>query len=155
MLLAEETLKVVIAVICIGFLVYFLVNLYFTNAGGQNIAKATGSIEQLTGAIEQVNLDDAERENNVLNPFRWRVMSFVENEVKPNACADENCICICKNVVLDNNLIQRNRQAKGCDEKGACGIVENLNKFDKIKIGRDGTFVMIKKINNFIEVSEK
>ena len=155
MLLAEETLKIVIAVISIGFLVYFLVNLYFTNSGAQKVSEAIGSVEKLMGEVEKVNLDNVEREDHVQNPNGWRVMSFVGEEVKPNSCVGENCLCICKNVLINRGLFEKNRQAKACDEKGSCGIVENLKKFDKIKIGRDGTFVAIKKLNGLIEIFKK
>ena len=154
MLLASETLKIVIAVICIGFLVYFLVNLYFTNSGNKKVVEATASVEKLTGVISIVNQNGIEQEDHIQNPDGWRLMGFAGEETKPNSCAGKNCICICKNIRMDDILIVVDRQAKTCNEKGACGIVENLKGFNKIKIG-DETFVIIRKLNGLIEVSKK
>ena len=154
MLLASETLKIVIAVICIGFLVYFLVHLYFNNVNGRKLIEATNSLEKITGVISMVDQDGIEREDHLTNPSKWRLMSFVGSETKPNACAGINCLCICKDVKIDNFLFARDRQAKACDDKGVCTIVENLNEFGEIKIEADGTFVKINKVNGLIEISK-
>ena len=107
MLLASETLKIVIAVISIGFLVYFLTSLYFNNINGQKLAKAEVSLngdEGIMGKIVMVNQNGVEKESHVQNPSGWSLMSFTDNEVKPNACAGENCLCICKNIKQNNIL---------------------------------------------------
>ena len=49
----------------------------------------------------------------------------------------------------------KDRQAKACNEKGVCGIVENLKEFEKIEIKGTDTFVVIKKVNDLIEISKK
>lgn len=149
MLLTEETLKIVIAVIAIGFLVYFLVNLYFTNVGGKKLIEADANLNganQLMDKIQGLE-EGGQVEHLVQNPSRWRVMSFVDGEIKPNSCVGENCLCICV------NKIREKVQASACDEDGVCGIVENLKEFGEIKIGNDGTSVIIRKVNSLIEIS--
>jgi len=153
-LLASETLKIVIAVICIGFLIYFLVHLYFTNINQQKSGEAEASLRnKIIPEIQRVDGGAGYKPDgiHIPNPSGWRLMSFVGEEKKPNSCAGENCLCICRNVVL--NILDK--QIKTCDEKGACGVVSNLKDFTKIKIEKDGVGVLIKKINNWIEISEK
>ena len=70
-LLAEETLKIIIAVISIGFLVYFLAALYFANRDAEKLEQAGASLEFL---ISEVNL---QREEVVLyNPEGWVLTSW-------------------------------------------------------------------------------
>ena len=46
-LLAEETLKIILALICIVFLVYFLVYLYFSNVDSKKLEQAKSSLDYL------------------------------------------------------------------------------------------------------------
>ena len=50
-LLAEETLKIILAVISIGFLVYFLSALYFANQNSEELEQAEASLEFLINEI--------------------------------------------------------------------------------------------------------
>src|SRR3989338_4460161 len=72
-LLAEETLKIIIAVISIGFLIYFLAALYFASRDAEKLEQAGASLEFLINDIP----------NSCLN-IGW-----------------EKCICICENTLLD------------------------------------------------------
>lgn len=150
-LLASETLKIVVAVICIGFLVYFLTSLYFSNLTNEKFKEAESllisseeSIKMKIGGLENMN----STERHLVNPRGWYLFGFVEEE-KPNSCAGENCLCICGNA-----LIQLfNGQIKKCDKEGICLIVSNLKK-EKIKIKIKEQFILIKNVNNEIEISE-
>ena len=51
-LLAGETLKIIIAVICIGFLVYFLISLYLTSKNSKDLEFAKESLNYLSDEIE-------------------------------------------------------------------------------------------------------
>lgn len=133
-LLAEETLKIVIAVICLGFLAYLLGSLYFSNIEAQKMEQArqilTASKESLSSVI--ANLNDGESENFLLeNPVGWYLFSFTENEEKPNSCAGNDCICICDNVYFGEYI---DRQVNECSEGGACIPVEGINNFENIEI---------------------
>ncbi|MCK5149775.1 hypothetical protein KAJ87_02525 [Candidatus Pacearchaeota archaeon] len=150
LLLASETLKIVIAVICIGFLIYFLTSLYFTNVKNKNFEKAEASLNLIESEVERISEGGEFREDglNVPSPSGWYLWSFIED--KPLSCLNQNCLCICDNVWA--NFFDR--QIKKCDKEGVCLIVENLKGFDKIKIKNDGTFVLIKEVEGLIEVSE-
>jgi len=97
-LLAEETLKIIIAVISIVFLVYFLTSLYFAKAGEQERKEAEATLisspESLKATI--TNLNEGETQNfSLANPDGWSLFGFVDK--KPNSCAGQNCLCICNN----------------------------------------------------------
>jgi hypothetical protein len=68
-----------------------------------------------------------------LTPLGWYLFGFTESERKPNSCAGQNCLCICKKV-SDYFGLAPNRQINECDKNGACGIIENLRDFEEVKI---------------------
>ncbi len=156
-LLPEEVLKIIIAVICIGFLIFLLVSLYFSVTGGEKKKEAEASMKSENGLakeIERINLGGETKEQGhpVLNPAGWYIFSFTGEDLKPNLCAGNNCICICENVAV-NFFNPQKRQVEKCDDKGSCTSVSNLKSFEKIKIESKGkTYLLIRKINNEIEV---
>jgi len=99
MLLAEETLKMVIAIIVIVFLVYFLVNLYYGKLKDDAIKKSEQLLIKSDQSIKNVieSLKEGESKNLVLQEIssfgdNWHLFSFTEQE-KPNSCAGKNCLC--------------------------------------------------------------
>ena len=157
-LLASETLKIIIAVICIGFLVYFLVHLYMTNVGARELGEAEASLKEGNGAllviIEGLGSGDVREDYLIPNPAGWWLIGFVGDEVKPNLCAGGNCLCLCKKK-LDRDLPwNKNRQAATCDKTGVCGVVENLGNLEKIQIGKSGTHVDIRNDGGIININE-
>jgi len=119
-LLAEETLKIIIAVICILFLVYILIAIYNSQTANKKIEEAKDSLERI-GTIAS-SLQEGEMENqDIPNPKGWHLYSFLEQQ-KPNSCLNQNCLCICSDVVIE----QIRSQAKKCDKYGACLVIENL-----------------------------
>lgn len=125
-LLAEETLKIVVAVICIVFLVYLLVSLYFGRVQSENIKKAQSSMDRISTTVTAGggNVD-------VLVPEGWFVFSFTGSAKKPNSCAGENCLCICDKISSINFW---SSQEIKCGDDGVCLIVKNLRLFNPIKI---------------------
>ena len=125
-LLAEETLKIVVAVICIVFLVYLLVSLYFGRVQSENIKKAQSSMDRISTIVTAGggNVD-------ALVPEGWFVFSFTGSDKKPNSCAGENCLCICDKITSINFW---SSQEIKCGDDGVCLIVKNLRSFNPIKI---------------------
>ncbi|VVB82100.1 Uncharacterised protein [uncultured archaeon] len=153
-LLGEETVKIVIAVICIGFLVYLLVSIYFSVSDQPKIKEANAimtSDHGIAKEITRINGGGTPTEQGFLvpNPTGWYLFGFTEDK-KPNLCSGTNCICICSNVLLD----VFNAQINECDNKGSCVVVSNLKSFDKIKIGTGGVFISIRNLNNQIVVAK-
>jgi len=153
-LLAEETLKIVLAVIAISFLIYFLTSLYFAKVNSEKLRQAEAVLKgDSEGSIKMaIYSDKNSTEFHLQSPKSWYLFGFV-GDGKPNSCAGENCLCICDKVLIDTFFgIGNSRQIKECDEDGICLIVQNLKEFDKIKIKQQ--FISIKKIDNNIEIIE-
>jgi len=128
-LLAEETLKIVIAVIAIGFLIYFLTSIYLRSQESKDLELAKASLEHLISEVNSME-EGKEKSVEIYNPKGWVVVSWPSDIVSrtwywakqnektiPNFCKNlnwESCICICKN-----------RKAQDCDEKGICENNEN------------------------------
>jgi hypothetical protein len=153
-LLGEETVKIVIAVVCIVFLIALLVTVYLSVSGDQQSKEAKANMQDIL--IKEVkNVDSGGKVNSagtlIPNPAGWSLFSFIEGDKKPNLCAGQNCICLCQDILI--NLFDR--QINACDDKGTCYASSELKKFDTIKIGKSGTFVLIQKINGFIYISKK
>ena len=157
-LLAEETLKIVIAVISISFLVYFLSSLYFANQSSKELELAEATLERIGDIIKDLSEGNLELQD-ISNPQGWYLFSFTENE-KPNTCIGKSCLCICDEVLIDNGFfgLISGRQAEECNEKGVCLAVPELKKFNEIEIKNpnDGlTKISIEKQNNEILIQEK
>ena len=94
LLLPEETLKIVLAVISILFLIGFLVALYFSYVRNKDLEKAESSLEHLIESIQS-----GATEVEIWNPKGWGVVYFHPGEDFPEACLNEeweSCICICQ-----------------------------------------------------------
>jgi hypothetical protein len=145
-LLAEETFKVIIAAICILFLVGLIVAVYNAITGAKKIEQAEENLNRINEII--ASLENEENENqDIANPEGWHLLSFLGSE-KPNSCLSSNCLCICKGA-----------EAAKCDKKGkgSCLVVKDLtgsNLNIEINGSTDLTFVNIKKEDNKILITE-
>tara|TARA_Y100000034_G_scaffold9241_1_gene9962 strand:+ start:115 stop:615 length:501 start_codon:yes stop_codon:yes gene_type:complete len=133
-LLAEETLKIILAVISIGFLVYFLTALYFANQNSEKLEQAKASLEHL---IEGINSEIGEVEiynpiSSLIPPESWILISFPLNEnIFPDKCNEKECLCICDKGTLTS---KNDGLAKDCDSIGICMESNFKIKDEKIKI---------------------
>lgn len=153
-LLASETLKIVVAVICIAFLIYFLTSLYYSKTGADKLQKAEDSLRNVNDIISALQEGMSQRQD-IPNPKSWYLLSFIEEE-KPNSCAGNNCLCICKAVSEYGFKEKILRQTKKCDEKGTCIVVPELMSSVEIEIrGTENlNFILIKKQNEKILITE-
>ncbi len=155
-LLAEETLKTVLAVIAIGFLIYFLVSLYFVNLKEGKQKQAEATLEKISKIIKSA---ETYGEIRAITPEKWYLFSFTK-EIKPNSCAGKNCVCICQlkvDVVFNLPLTFEQRQANECSDDGRCLIVENLENFERIgieDIADSPTNINVSKIDNKIVIKK-
>ena len=127
-LLAEETLKMIIALIAISFLIYFLTALYFSNQDSENLELAESSLEHL---MEEINSES--KEVLIFNPEGWVIISwpYEEENKLPNSCSNlgwESCVCIAEDINLGGRLASllpfttsvRDRFLENSDKKGIC-----------------------------------
>lgn len=150
-LLGEETLKIIIAVICIMFLVYLLFYIYYARINDKKKVEAGESLGRIAEIIGDTNA--IEQNYEIPNPAGWYLFSFTQ-DIKPNSCANENCICICSKKIGIPLLNTEERQAGECSEKGACRIVKNIVGFEAIKIGSPDslTNILIKKESGMVYI---
>lgn len=151
--MGEETLKIIIAVIGIVFLVFLLTSVYFNLTGAQDQKYAEGSMNNIfVKEVARINAGEEVNQQGIQipNPAGWYLFSFTDDK-KPNLCSGQNCACICKNILI--NVFDR--QLKECDGKGVCSVIPNLKSFDKIKIENSGTFISVQKINGEIVIARK
>ena len=160
MLLAEETLKTLIAVIVIVFLVYFLANLYLGKLKDDTMKKSEQLLISSDQSIKNVieSLEEGESKNLILQRVsafgdNWHLFSFTGSEEKPNACAGKNCLCICDDV--PSEILKT--QANECNKNGVCAIVSNL-KNEKISVELQEDFaaeISISKQNKEVSITKK
>lgn len=142
MLLASETLKMIIAVLCIGFLVYFLGALYFTSSGTQERQIASDLMDRIK--VVFASLDAGNNTDGVLSeltPEGWVIFSYTEeDDVIPNICTGKSCLCICDKILVD----VFDRQISECDDSGVCEVIPNLMELPDIEIKGSGSFTSIR-----------
>lgn len=118
-LLGEETLKIMLAVICIGFLAFLLFSIYGARNDAVNLEFAKESLNFLS---QEINAEKISVE--IYNPKGWNIgvwphdvetglPMFKKTESQyPKFCSNlgwEECICICE----ENN-------DKSCNNNGIC-----------------------------------
>lgn len=153
MLLPEQVVKIVIALISLSFLIYLLAALYFSGSDLENQEKAEDYLIRSTNSLKsfiQSNLSKGQVEFlNPAVPNGWHLFSFTGKSEKPTKCEGKNCLCICSNEWWG--------QEKECHETGSCLIVENLKEGNieiKLTVNPSVT-IIVKEVNNLIEVSKK
>ncbi len=152
MLLASETLKMIIALICISFLIYFLGAMYFSKVESSEKVNANALIDRIKEIVASGNFDSVEI--GEVSPAGWIIFSFTEEDsVIPNQCAGESCLCVCDEVFVDVG----DRQIGECDDNGVCVKIGKLMELPDIKIKGGGEFTTIEvyKSGEFVGIREK
>jgi hypothetical protein len=133
-LLAEETLKIILAVIAISFLAYFLISLYLSNQDSKNLEFAKASLAHI---VEEINSGKTEVE--IYNPKGWHISSWEEGT--PLSCSNiglDSCLCICDG-----------KNAEDCDDKGTC-LESEFSIEGDIKIKDPPITLMIDQVNKML-----
>ncbi|MCH9028348.1 MAG: hypothetical protein IH819_01785 [Bacteroidetes bacterium] len=156
-LLAEETLKIVIAVISISFLVYFLSSLYFANQSSKELELAEATLERIGDIIKGLSEGKSELQD-VSNPQGWYLFSFTENNEKPNTCIGKNCLCICDEVLIDDffeRLSDLENDTTSCNKAAhSTSLVLAFSFFSNFsKIGDHPTFSTLASAITFLYVN--
>lgn len=130
MLLVEETLKMIVAVIALSFLIYFLVSIYFARVQENELIQANADIDLIRQEIP--GNENAEIVLN--NPVGWKFFEFKGDMAKPNACANQDCFCICDEVLIEGFYFFEDNQFNECNTDGACLGMRNFIGAENIEI---------------------
>lgn len=125
-MLAEETLKIIIAVICIVFLAYLLISLYMKGQGDKELEMARTSLEHL---VNEINAGATEVQ--IYNPEDWWISSWPsaisqQGQVfMPTSCSNfgwQNCLCISKEGFFNRvfSISSTSHLQQNIDERGVC-----------------------------------
>lgn len=152
MLLASETLKMVIAVICIGFLVYLIAAIYFSNSDAKQKEEATELMDRIKLIVNAINSGNktSEQVTDII-PAGWMIFSYSLEEKKPDSCLGKTCLCICDDVVDIWD-----RQINECSDDGVCHVLDNLMENEDIEIGsaKNPTSIEVSKYGIFWSVKK-
>ena len=152
MLLTEEVLKMVVAIIGLALLAYFLVSFFSSDIKAKKQKEALNTLDKISEIISQVTTSGGNI--TALQPKKWTLFSFVGEDKKPSSCFGQNCMCICKKVIGD----VFDWQIKKCAKEGTCLVVSNLERFEDIKIEaytKEGTTnINIREINGRIQINK-
>lgn len=155
--LEAETLKIVLAVICLGLLIFLGVKLYSLFTKQTAIEQARETLQQIVNRADSLE-EGMQNKFMITSPQDWYLMLFNPGEPMPEDCdREKSCICICGDKSYD-----------GCNKNGVCKIIALegkmsytcldanmvgvglLNKCLKIKIQE----ILLKKENNILFIGE-
>jgi len=161
-LLAEETLKIILAVIAIGFLAYLLFSIYAANRDSRNLELARSSLDFL---IEEIN--DEKTEVEIYNPGNWVILSWsgIEGDDIPLSCSNigwESCICMTKDLSLPGKgwsrlpgtASEREKLLERSDEGVCRNNPEDFSVKEPIKISSPPITLEVDYENKIIEKAE-
>ena len=151
MLLTEEVLKMISAVIGLVLLSYFLISFFYSDTKVKKQKEAISSLDEVSQIISTIGISGGNI--TALQPQGWTLFNFIGEDKKPNSCSGQNCVCICNKVLAD----VFDRQIKKCAKDGACLVVHNLEKFDNIKIEhykKETTNINIQELNGKIQITK-
>jgi hypothetical protein len=121
--LGGHTLNLVIAVICIGFLIYLGVRIYYIFTDKEDLDKANDNLKNFVLEYKGfIASDQTEKEFIILGNAHWYILFYSKEGSNPDYlvpidCKDyQNCVCMCKKGSWQD-----------CDEKnsGACLNLSN------------------------------
>jgi type II secretory pathway pseudopilin PulG len=116
-LLGEYTLKVIVAILCLAFLLYLLFALYMIFTEKKEIEKAQSTLDYITNIQMSVAREQGKAEFPVMVPKNWFILSYENTKIGELQC--DYCLCVCDEEGWFKN------QEETCAENGIC---KNLNE---------------------------
>lgn len=143
----EEIVKIILAVIGIGLLLYLSTSLYGIFTSKPKMEQATKNLESIVEIVNTIGEEEI-RSFIIESPRDWDVLSFSENENPPVICNDIRCLCFCDGADRED-----------CDDKGVCrGVSSSISiSFlgrDYIDLEEIPQEIFIKKLNGEITIRD-
>ena len=132
-ILMPETLKIIIAVVCVFLLGYLIFGFYGMFAKSSALKQAEVNIEKINDAIKKIDNGEGSQEIFLESPKDWWLTAWPYKNKKPVKCLENYCVCICPIPGLDAT---KEESSEVCDEKGVC-------KDFSIPIDVDETFLWL------------
>ena len=176
-LLAEETLKMILAVLVIIVLLGLLTKIYYGYQNDKELKEAEATLERLSKVLPELT-EGVTKEFEIFNPIdegvdwntdRWILFRWPEGDAIPNQCSIrgwEDCICICKNswasIAEPNSFglleeFEIKKSAEKCDEIGTCIESPQLLNEDFMMVhlkGDSPLTINLEKTSEGIKISE-
>jgi hypothetical protein len=155
--LAEETMKIILAVICLGFLIFVLGKMYYSYATDKETQQAKDTLGRIEKEINSMN-EGEPRDIIVYSPASgfvktWVLISFSGKE-KPLFCSEKNwesCLCICEHLKTSYTSIKDR-----CNEDKVCVYfpAKTLSS-QSVDLVNLPITILVKQDKNTISISKK
>lgn len=146
--LAEHVGEIILAIICLGLLLYGGSVAYTSLFGEQEKMQAQAQLGDLVVTLEQLG-PEAEELYPLFAPSGWFLVSFSKGEKGPTACFLESCICICQK----KGGIRGIGGSVNCDKGGICETITKDAKLEPKEIGIPAELSL--KSNSFFAIKVK
>jgi len=133
MLLAEYSLKMIIAILVLLLLLYLFFAWYSSLIEKQNFQRAEATLESLKEKMSDAKNGIDTEPLPLLEPNSWKLISYT-SAVRPESCF-KNCICLCEDIKWTDKakVFWTPTQLDKCDIRGVCkDFEESLNDFEII-----------------------
>lgn len=146
-LLAEFTLKTVVALICILLLAALLVKMYTTFSKRNQVEQASATLDRLREGMN-VAYKGTPYSYVMTGPNDWNLIVYGVGFSGPLSCEGKACMCICKGPGLFSDQLEQ------CNSAGVCKKTESYDVRMSSSLLIDGpTEVRIRSLGeNIIEV---
>lgn len=126
-LLAEYTLKAVVAGISLLLLVFLFISIYSSFMDKKKLEQAGNTLNGLYEKMIIVKNSENTENFVLLEPRGWKLLGYSKN--KPEIC-NKNCICLCEDLGIKDKITGI-IQSEKCSIKGVCkNFDEKINSFD-------------------------
>lgn len=152
LLMLEQIIKLLIAVIVISLIIYAGVTLFRTYIGRPGEMKAKGTLNKVVQTLEKANESGITEKLLIYTPKGWYIVAFDSDQnenhkfKKPSVMFNKNCVCVCQ-----GGLIRKICRSEICREIKMPLKKVNEQAFIKIEIKE----IWIANMKTQWDVSEK
>jgi hypothetical protein len=153
-LVSNKTVGLIIAVLCIVFLGFLFVQIYFHFSNSEKEKQAEGVLNGAEGIITAIKEGKLQFDKEITSPTDWYIFGFT-GLMKPNSCLGEKCVCICQKANVIASIFKTHAQLEECTKTGVCSAVPNLKEDFEIKIEKGKiTSISVLQINEQVSITE-
>jgi hypothetical protein len=130
-MLAEQTLKIIIAAMALLLLLYLLFALYSSFTQKQEFARAEGTLKDLGEVMLDARRKGTTETYYLTKPDGWKLLTYKTGREQPKECI-QNCLCLCEDEPGWWAFWDWDDQIAKCNKRGVCkNYREDLNDVDE------------------------